>query len=258
MKPAPFFVGSLPYESPEVAIEFVKQFSSHLPFLPQLPDANPHEDMVGQMLRGFQLGFWDEKASSCLELFQNEFADAPRCKIQLAGPLTVARSMSNRLEQIVPQWLKFWEGLKTQLKQGAFRGELWLQIDEPFWSKEVPLSPSYEKFLEQIRNSRSQLKIGLHSCATNRPEIPKGVLQLCDFFSFDFLLTPLTETEEDFWTEVLADGRTRLILGMLGKDGTTPATSLILNYPYQVFLSAPCGLYDWTPGDIERVYGKLN
>lgn len=258
MKPAPFFIGSLPYDTPEVAIEFVKRYSSHLPFLPQLPDANPHEDMVGQILRGIQLGFWDEKASSCLELFQNEFGDAPRCKIQLAGPLTVARSMSNKLEQVVPQWLTFWEGLKTQLRQGAFRGELWVQIDEPSWSKEVPLPKSYERFLEKIRNSRPQLKLGLHSCATNRPSIPKSVLALCDFFSFDFSLTPLSVEEEDFWTETLADGRTQLILGLVGKAGQIPSLKLLDEYPAQVFLSAPCGLYDWTPSDIERVYGKLN
>lgn len=258
MKPAPFFIGSLPFHTPEVAIDFVKRFSSHLPFLPQLPDANPNEDMIGQMLRGFQLGYWDEKASSCLELFQNEFGDAPRCKIQLAGPLTIARSMSNRLEQVIPQWLKFWEGLKKQLRQGAFRGELWLQIDEPSWSKEIGLGAGYEKFLEQIRNSRPNLKLGLHSCATNRPLIDKGILQLCDFFSFDFLLSPIASSEEEYWEEILANGRTRLILGLLNKDGKVPAIKLLENYPNQVFLSTPCGLYDWTLGDIERVYGKLN
>lgn len=257
MKPPPFFIGSLPFEKPEAAIDFVKQFSSHLPFLPQLPDANPQEDMIGQMLRGFQLGFWDEKASSCLELFQNEFGDAPRCKIQLAGPMTIARSMSNSLNQVLPQWLKFWEGLKTQLRQGAFRGELWLQIDEPFWSKEVPVSSAYERFLEQVRNSRPHLKLGIHSCATHRPRIPKPLVELCDFFSFDFLRTPMTLEEEEAWREILANGRTQLVLGIVGKEGSFPTFSLLEEYPNQVFLSAACGLYEWTLPEIERVYGKI-
>ncbi|NDD05389.1 MAG: hypothetical protein EB078_10820, partial [Proteobacteria bacterium] len=86
----PFFVGSLPFQSVSEAIDFVKKHSSHLPFLPQLPELNPQEDMIGQVLRGFELGHWDEKASTAMELFQNEFVESRRFKIQVAGPATVS------------------------------------------------------------------------------------------------------------------------------------------------------------------------
>lgn len=255
MKPPPFFIGSLPYHIPEEALQFVHKYSSHLPFLPQLPELNEHEDMVGQVLRGIELGAWDEKASSCLELFQNDFGDAPRCKIQLAGPLTVARSMSAPVESLIPQWLKFWEGLKTQLRQGAFRGELWLQIDEPFWSAQVEVGPSYTKFLEKVRNSRSQLKVGLHSCATHRPKVNRDLLELVDFFSFDFTRTPLSHEETDTWLENLSGLKTYMVVGVVTKDNKNPEVPFFNEYPKHVFVSATCGLNDWTPKEIEAVYG---
>lgn len=254
MKPTSFFIGSLPYKTPEEAIAFVHKYSSHLPFLPQLPESNENEDMIGQVLRGIELGHWDETASSCLELFQNDFADAPRCKIQIAGPLTVARSMTTAVENVIPQWFKFWEGLKTQLRQGAFRGELWLQLDEPFWSQQVPLPQSYFRFLEKVRNSRSHLKLGIHSCATTRPEIHKDVIELSDFFSFDFVRTKLSEAEIEQWLEVLANGKTMLVVGVVTKKDKNPKVPFYNEYPNQVLLSATCGLNDWTSNEIEAVY----
>lgn len=257
MKAPPFFIGSLPFQTSEEAIAFVKRVSSHLPFLPQLPEANPQEDMIGQVLRGFELGHWDERASSCLELFQNEFGDSPRFKIQIAGPFTVARSMSAPFEQVSKQWLAFWQGLRTQLRQGAFRGELWLQIDEPFWNKKNSLPEGYTRFLEAIRTSRAGLRLGMHSCATERPFIEKDILGLNDFFSFDFEKTPFSKEEQRFWEVPLGSEKTTLVVGKQTPADPHPEIPLFSDFPKNVWLSATCGLAGWTMEEISKVYGDM-
>ncbi len=253
-----FFLGSLPYDSVTDAIGFVKKYSNHLPFLPQLPDANPQEDMVGQVLRGIELGHWDESASSCLELFQNEFVDHPRIKIQLAGPLTVARSLCTEMKEITPSWLNFWKGLLKQLHQAGFKQEIWLQIDEPFWSKEVPLPEEYVYFLGEIRKSREKLKIGIHSCHKNRPEMDEVLVPFTDFFSFNFIDSPLRTDEIALWTQLLAITDIHLILGVIHKG--TPFMGVKSPFDEKakgrIWVSPPCGLYDWTIQEIETTFNK--
>ena len=81
-KPPLFFIGSLPFSNPAEAIDFVRRASPTFPFLPQLPGVNPQEDMVGQVLRGCELGCWDESASISFPGFLEAFADAPRVKFK--------------------------------------------------------------------------------------------------------------------------------------------------------------------------------
>ncbi|NBX68503.1 MAG: hypothetical protein EBR01_06025 [Proteobacteria bacterium] len=251
-KPLQFFIGSLPYEKPNEAIQFVKRFSSHLPFLPQLPEANPMEDMVGQVLRGIDLGFWDDKASSCLELFQNEFVDSTRFKIQIAGPYTVSRSMSSKFTDIAPLWVSFWAGLRKQLKEASFQGELWLQLDEPFWSKEAGyMADGYTAFLQAIRETGENLKLGIHSCATHRPEIFPDHLQLVDFFSFDFLRQPMTPEEENTWFHLLNDKGKILIFGGLSSADGAKYPAKLEEHP-NFWVSSPCGFYGWDIKDLEQ------
>lgn len=249
-KPSLFFVGSLPHQNPKDAVSFVKKYSSHLPFLPQLPEANPMEDMVGQVLRGIELGFWDDKASSCLELFQNEFVDSPRYKIEIAGPFTVARSMSAKFTDIAPLWISFWKGLRKQLHEAAFQGELWLQLDEPFWSKETGyMADGYTAFLQSVREIAGEAKIGVHSCATERPELFPDHVNLLDFFSFDFSGRPMTLDEEKMWVELLKEGQKTLVLGGLTQEGCHFPQALAKEP--NLWVSAPCGFYGWDIKELE-------
>lgn len=252
MRKAPlFFMGSLPHSNPKEAIQFVKRYSSHLPFLPQLPEANPQEDMIGQVLRGLDLGFWDEKASSCLELFQNEFVDSPRFKIQIAGPYTVARSMSVKFVDIAPLWVGFWKGLRKQLEEAAFQGELWLQLDEPFWSKDSGyMADGYTAFLQSVKEIGGNIKLGIHSCATPRPDLFPDHVKLMDFFAFDFTKEPVSSSEEMTWTALLRDEGKSLIYGGLEAEGR-PINEALRQQP-NLWLSAPCGFYGWNSEGLEK------
>ncbi len=251
-----FFLGSLPYDSVIDAVNFVKQCSPSLPFLPQLPEANPQEDMVGQVLRGIELGHWDEQASSCLEYFQNEFVDAPRFKIQLAGPMTVARSLSTQFDEVTPSWMQFLKGLMKQLRQAGFQQEMWLQIDEPFWSSEVPLPPNYVEFLGEVRKSREKLKIGLHSCHKNRPKMDEVLAPFTDFFSFNYSVMPTTVEEIETWNQILSITDIHLVLGVIAKG--VPFEGVITpfdeNFRDRLWVSPACGLYDWTSEDIQKTF----
>lgn len=235
MKPA-FFVGSLPFLDVPAAIEFVQKESAHLPFLPQLPELNPQEDMIGQVLRGFELGFWDEQASCALELFQNTFCESPRFKIQIAGPNTVARTLSLPFENIAPQWTTLVKGLHQQLRQGSFTGELWLQIDEPY----LPHKGT-ALLLVDLQNQLPKTVFGLHSCATVRPEPDTELLAQLRFLTFDCSRTPVTPAEKTAWTQWLSEDSRRVLAW--GQPTELPLVDeWALRHP-QVWLSAPCGLY---------------
>ncbi len=250
-KPPLFFMGNLPHSTPKEAIAFVKQHSIHLPFLPQLSESNPQEDMIGQVLRGIDLGFWDERASSCLELFQNEFVDAPRFKIQIAGPYTVARSMSAKFVDLAPLWVGFWKGLRKQLNEAAFKGELWLQLDEPFWSKESEyMADGYTAFLQAVKEIGGDIKLGIHSCAAKRPKLFSDHIRLLDFFAFDFTKEPLSPFEEETWKGLLREEGKILVYGGLevkGKPIMTP-----LSQEPHFWISAPCGFYGWDVQELEK------
>jgi hypothetical protein len=233
----PFFVGSLPFQSVEKAIQFVKENSSHLPFLPQLPELNPQEDMIGQVLRGFELGYWDEKASIALEAFQNEFCESPRFKVQIAGPYTVSRALSLPYDEIIPQWEKLVLGISKQVRQGAFLGELWLQIDEPYWPPK-----GTALLLEKLHQEMPKTVFGIHSCATERPLPGPGDLARFRFFSLDCSRTPFSDSERDFWGKWLDMDPKRVFAW--GHSTQYPKTldPWALSRP-QIWLSAPCGLY---------------
>lgn len=233
----PFFVGSLPFQSVEESIQFVKNNSSHLPFLPQLPELNPQEDMIGQVLRGFELGYWDEKASIALEAFQNEFCESPRFKIQIAGPNTVSRTLSLPIEEIYPQWEALVLGIAKQLRQGSFLGELWLQIDEPFWpSKGTAL------LLRDLQKKIPKSVFGVHCCATNRPIPDASELGLFRFFSFDCSRTPFTEAEKTLWGKWLTEDPGRVFVWGHPQKSAQSLEPWVFQSS-QIWLSAPCGLY---------------
>ncbi|NBT57527.1 hypothetical protein EBT16_01970 [bacterium] len=233
----PFFVGSLPFQSVKEAIQFVKENSPHLPFLPQLPELNPQEDMIGQVLRGFELGYWDEKASIALEAFQNEFCESPRFKIQIAGPYTVSRTLSLPLSEIYPQWEALVLGISKQLRQGAFLGELWLQIDEPFWPPK-----GTALLLRDLEKKIPKSRLGVHSCATERPTPDAFESRLFRFFSLDCSRTPFMAEEKAFWEKWLKEDPTRVFVWGYPQDSAQNLDSWPLENP-QIWLSAPCGLY---------------
>lgn len=231
-----FFVGSLPFLSVEEAIQFVKDNSSHLPFLPQLPELNPQEDMIGQVLRGFELGYWDEKASGALELFQNAFSEAPRFKIQIAGPHTVSRTLSLPFGEIYQKWAELVLRLSQQLRQGAFLGELLLQVDEPYG-----LPKGTALLLADVQKDIPNSALGLHSCATERPILSEEEMNNFRFLSFDCSRTQVQDSEKEAWKNWLS-AHTQRILAW----GTPPQTQNLDPWALkedQVWLSAPCGLY---------------
>ena len=248
-QPPIFFMGSLPHSTPAEAIEFVKKYSNHLPFLPQLPETNPQEDMIGQVLRGIELGYWDEKASSCLELFQNEFVDAERFKIQIAGPYTVARSLSTKFVDLAPQWVTFWRGLRKQLNEASFQGELWLQIDEPFWSLDKDLPDGYTAFLQAVKEVGGKIKMGIHSCASKRPPLFPDHVKILDFFAFDFSNEEMSSSEVALWTHLLGNDGKTLVYG--GLSGQQDLKLPILAQSPQFWVSSPCGFYGWDTNELE-------
>lgn len=246
-----YFIGSLPHRNPVDAVRFVKKHSLHLPFLPQLPDLNPLEDMIGQVLRGIDLGCWDEKASSCLELFQNEFVDSSRFKIQIAGPYTVSKSMSGKFRDVAPLWVGFWRGLVKQLQEAAFKGELWLQIDEPFWTQEQPyIVEGYTAFLQTVKDVDFDVRVGIHSCATLRPLPFVDHLSSLDFFAFDFASKAMGEHEERYYLNLMREKDKSLIFGGLTK-GTVNLPKSLENEP-NFWLSAPCGFYGWDIRELDK------
>jgi len=233
MKPT-FYVGSLPFLSVPDAIQFVKDRSAHLPFLPQLPELNPQEDMIGQVLRGFELGFWDEKASVALEAFQNVFSESPRFKIQIAGPYTVSRALCLSQEEVWTQWKNLVLGVSQQLRQGNFQGEMWLQIDEPFWSKDQSPQSEYFENLKTLQEGMTKTVWGLHSCATLRPALHTSGIQFFQFLSFDCERTPVSNEELALWQAWLGE-RPKRVLAWGGTQTIPP------NSP-QIWASATCGL----------------
>lgn len=246
-----FFIGSLPYDNPERALEFVRRYSSHFPFLPQLPDANPNEDMIGQVLRGFEIGYWDELASCCLPGFLEEYGESPKLKIQIAGPYTVARIASIPFHKIVSQWLGLWGGIADRIRK-KFTKELWLQIDEPFWSKKAPLPEGYGNFLTSVRSVDRGSSLGIHSCATDRPELlPEG----CDFFSFDYTRAAISEMERRWWKGSTTKRSAILVAGILDRDGKKHFENVNGLGERVEWVSASCGLHDWSEQEIERVFG---
>lgn len=230
-------MGSLPFQSVEEAIQFVKENSAHLPFLPQLPEINPQEDMIGQVLRGFELGFWDEKASSALELFQNEFCEAPQFKIQIAGPHTVSRVLSLPFDEIFPKWKRLVLSIAQQLRQGAFIGELLLQVDEPYG-----LPKGTALLLAEVQKEIPKSALGLHSCATIRPDLSAQELSCFRFLSFDCERTAVTELEKANWIEWLKEDSRRFLAFGVSQQNESVLDPWVLN-ERQVWLSAPCGLY---------------
>lgn len=231
-----FFVGSLPFLSVEEAIQFVKDNSSYLPFLPQLPELNPQEDMIGQVLRGFDLGFWDEKASIALELFQNTFSESPQFKFQIAGPYTVSRTLSLPFNEIYPKWSELVLHLSKQLRQGAFLGELFLQVDEPYG-----LPKGTALLLADVQKEIPNSALGLHSCATERPLLTEEELNCFRFLSFDCSRSPVSDQEKEVWKRWLSAHAQRIFAW-----GTPPNVQNLdswVTQENQVWISAPCGLY---------------
>ena len=241
-----FYIGSLPHTSVESAIQFVKTHSPELPFLPQLPGLNPQEDMIGQVLRGFEMGTWDDKASVCLANFWQEFSQSPRAKIQVAGPFAVARTMCMDFLEIMPQWITLFEGLVTQWESAKMKGEMWLQIDEPFWSKERPLPGAYPRFVGGLRKAFANLKIGIHSCATERPKIEAEIWPLFDFYSFDFSAHRMTAEEEAFWKKAPE----KLVAGILSREKPPALKNVISEVQW---ISASCGLADWSETQLQSL-----
>jgi hypothetical protein len=256
--PPYFFVGSLPHTDVASALTFVRQHSPTLPFLPQLPNANPLEDLVGQILRGFELGFWDEEACLSLKRFTEAFREAPRIKFQMAGPYTIARSLSVTLEEVIPQWLGLAKAIQMQFRREGMQGELWLQIDEPLWSSDRPLPPNYARFLVSAGRTTTGLRVGLHTCANPRPFPLRELWNAVDFMSFDFSQHPMTPEETEVWSKAFVLGKPDLVLGMVTK-GVVLTEENFAGWGAKkvpVWISAPCGLYDWTPEEIETTFGK--
>lgn len=253
-KPPIFFLGSLPFSDPAVAIDFVRRASPLFPFLPQLPVANPQEDMVGQILRGCELGYWDETASICFPDFIETFLHAPKVKIQMAGPFTVASALSAKFNEMAPQWLALATNVLDQMRQAGMKSEIWLQIDEPVWSRKRLLPAAYPQFLQLARSLDKATRLGIHSCAEQRPEMTPDVLENCRFFSFNFSGTGPSDTEAAFWKQALADGK-YLVAGILPEPGLRQV-EMGHGFPWggeNIWVSTKCGLMDWTPGEVEKL-----
>jgi len=255
--PRHFFLGSLPFDNAGRAISFVKRYSDHLPFLPQLPRANKNEDMIQQMLCGFKSGRWDRNASICLAPFFSAFSKATKVKVQMGGPFTLARVLNRPLQDIVGDWLLLLRNLVEEFRGKGFKGQLWVQIDEPMWSEREPFPSAYDGFLGAAKLLDSKLLLGIHSCASHRPAFSSHLWSLCHFFSFDFLQSPLTGKEDDFLKTALQDEKFLIagvydkrkgpILGNLGPFASHP----------QVFVSSPCGLAGWTEEEMENTFSRL-
>lgn len=248
-----FFIGSLPYEDVDAAIKFVQKHSPTLPFLPQLPRANAGDSMVRQILKGFELNGWNRTTSIAFEPFFKTFHAHERIKIQLAGPYTVAWFSSKTFNETRTKWIRLWHAIADQIKNFGFKKELWLQLDEPIWSKDRELPKTYLDFIRETTVEWPRIRVGIHSCASDRPCDLQDLSSSVQFFSFDVTRKPFSAAEKKFWQNYTAhDGE--LVLGCLLKGKKTEANPLPELNPKQLWISASCGLADWLPEEIEEVF----
>ncbi len=253
MKPPLFFTGSLPFTDAHRALQFVKEFGSTLPFLPQLPRANPKETMAAQVIRGMQVGEWNNEISCCFSSFLSEFQKVDRFKIQMAGPFTTAWFSSKTYAATEATWNKMWDGVRKQIDRSGFKGEIWLQIDEPIWSIPRPLPVAYPAFLESlVRDPR--VRIGLHCCSSERPLPDRNWMDKVSFFSFDYLRTHMTPEEKLLWRPWLGKDRI-LAIGIIDRIRGPQWKQTFESIPDDgsVWMSPSCGLFEWSDEDIERL-----
>src|SRR5262249_42884284 len=139
----------------------------------------------------------------------------------------------------------------------GLRGEIWLQIDEPIWSRKRELPAAYSQFLRLATSLDRATAIGLHTCAAERPFVPAAVVKLCRFFSLSFREEPLRPEEDEFWKRANKGGL-HFVAGVLPKPGE-PLAEMGGTFPWRgqkVWLSARCGLTEWTPAEVENFPNK--
>jgi len=253
MKNQIFYIGSLPFTDPHRALQFVKENSPELPFLPQLPKANPKETMVAQALRGMQLGEWNKECSVCFESFLKDFRQSERLKIQVAGPLTVAWFSSKTFAEVEKTWMRMWKGVRKQIADSGFNGKVWLQLDEPIWSQQQQLPAHYDEFVDFLTGD-SSISVGLHSCASERPIPSTTLMEKASFFSFDYLRSAMTAEEKLLWRGWLKKDRT-LVVGIIDQKRGCQWQQAFQSQPEKgrVWMSASCGLFAWNEEDVERL-----
>jgi methionine synthase II (cobalamin-independent) len=144
-------------------------------------------------------------------------------------------------KEVWPQWENLVKGLKEQLRQGSFLGEMWIQIDEPFWGEE---NKPHESYLEKVKKLGSELgktRFGLHSCATKRPALSLLEMEAFHFLSFDCEKTEVSPSEKEIWKQWLKKDSTKILAWGAGEASRSRVDAWALE-ERQVWLSASCGL----------------
>jgi hypothetical protein len=145
-------IGSLPHTQLELALQ--QAFRLDIPFLPQLPGANPAELMLPQALEGMPGLHYDEQGE---------------CTIEVAEWQKGARSMGARLERaLAGQELSYFE--PTALSCRAWKPFLWdVEEKQRPWAKAQITGPMTLRFVLRLGDGRS---------ISAQPELEDQVLRL--------------------------------------------------------------------------------
>lgn len=157
MKPCSFTgVGSLPHISPKKAVSHVFQHYE-IPFLPQLPNRHPQELMIYQWLSSGSF-------YGALSDFLKRVDSKKIFKVQLAGPLTIAKS---GVGNFYPDFIQFYrDQLIEFLRRFEVKNKMWVVFDEPFLdeSSAEQLFNDLDRIVSGIERKTTKFLFGIHSC----------------------------------------------------------------------------------------------
>lgn len=212
-----FGVGSLPFNDPKVAVDFILQRPWLLPWWPELPRLSKSELMMPKAWRAARSdwrGYQRDEAAGLFELLgrcESEQIRFPLLKHQLPGPLTMvfwgraraADSMDDATQACVKQmeWL-------LEASSGCCERHLFV-LDEPALCEFDALPPEERKTLNDfysylcVRLVDQRAFLGFHCCG--RPTA--GLFRLPgDFVSFEALQLGSCAGIEDSLSHALASG----------------------------------------------------
>ena len=213
---------------------------------------------MAQVISNLDRSYWSEESCSCLKPFVETFGNEPAVKIQLVGPMAVARTMSSTYEQVWAIWFQFVQGLVSQIDGLGLSGDLWIQLDEPYWSGELGLDPQYAGLVCSLRGMRKGNRIGINSSHGDRPEVDSTLAGFCDFLSFNFLERPADQKDEDLWAHLYKVSQTHLIAGVLSPGDAVLKTDLS-RFRFlgdRLWMAAPGGHSEWSQAALEARYGS--
>jgi hypothetical protein len=214
-------IGSLPFNDPLEAVDFVATFCPHLPFCPQPPSADLAEDTLAQQLDSSPRGWaWslDHFVDAALA---GAFPHALALKTQVTGPITLAgllgatgqATVSAKLLAALANWVIDHVSWQLDRLRAAGRPVL-VFLDEPALALLGPSDVAKARallvpVLDRVRSLGGLT--GIHCCATTAP----GLLGSfgADAISYDASTAAVPKLHDE---TVLSDQRRVISFGLTG------------------------------------------